>query len=123
MENRDRTANQGGPQGGSQKPGQGGGQQGGGQKTGQGENRSTTGNEWSKDQGMRTGKSDFEIEGGREGAGEIPNPENDSDRGSRSGFRGNAAEESALDADQSEEGFGKNVNRNKDQNNPLSNPK
>ena len=115
MENRDRTANQGGGEQGGRQAESGSGESN--------ENRSTTGNEWSKDQGMRTGKSDFEIEGGREGAGEIPNPENDSDRGSRSGFRGNAAEESALDADESEEGFGKNVNRNKGQNNPLSNPK
>ena len=46
--------------------------------------------------------------------GEIPNPEDQNDRGSRSGFDGNAAEKIALDDDEGEEGSGPDQNRTKD---------
>ena len=92
-------------QGGKQKPGQGGREsQGGGDKpttrpTPSGvpnEGRSTAGSVGRHDQGVRTGKGDYEVTGGRQGPGEIPNPEDQNDRGSRSGFDGNAAEQVAT---------------------------
>ena len=111
---KDRPPRQGGQGQGNQKPGQGGSQQGGredrggNQKPGPGgsdkpttrptpsgvpnEGRSTVGSEGRQDQGVRTGKGDYEDTGGRQGPGEIPNPEEQNDRGSRSGFDGNAAE-------------------------------
>lgn len=63
------------------------------------EGRSTAGSEGRKDQGIRTGKGDFEDQGGRQGPGEIPNPEDQNDRGSRSGFDGNAAEQGVSPSD------------------------
>lgn len=143
MENKDRTSNQGG-QGQGNKPGQGGSQQGGNQKSGQGgsqpggresqgtsdkpttrptpsgvpnEGRSTAGREGRQDQGVRTGEGDFEDLGGRQGPGEIPNREDQNDRGSHSGFDGNAAEKVGTDDDEGDEGFGANQNRTKDPNN------
>ena len=73
------------------------------------EGRSTAGSEGRQDQGLRTGKGDYEYTGGRQGPGEIPNPEEQNDRGSRSGFDGNAAEkEPATDDDA---GFGAHQKR------------
>ena len=63
------------------------------------EGRSTAGSEGRQDQGIRTGKGDFEDQGGRQGPGEIPNPEDLNDRGSRSGFDGNAAEKRVSPSD------------------------
>jgi hypothetical protein len=138
MENRDRTREQGG-QGQENESGQGGSQQGGregqggNQKTGQGgsdkpttrptpsgvpnEGRSTAGSEGRHDQGIRTGIGDNEYPGGRQGPGEIPNPEDQNDRGSRSGFEGNAAEKIALDDDEGDDGSGADQNPTKDPNN------
>jgi hypothetical protein len=136
---KDRPPGQGGQGKGNQKPGQGGSQQGGregqgvNQKPGRGgsdkpttrptpsgvpnEGRSTAGSEGRYDQGIRTGKGDNEVKDGRQGPGEIPNPEDQNDRGSRSGFDGNAAEKIATDDDEGDEGFGADQNRTKDPNN------
>ena len=120
MENRDRTPNQGGQGHGNQKPGQGGSDKPTIRPTPSGvpnEGRSTAGNEGRHDQGVRTGKGDYEYTGGRQGPGEIPNPEDQNDRGSRSGFDGNAAEKIALDDDEGDDGSEAYQNRTKDPNN------
>ncbi len=97
----DRPPGQGGQGQGIQKSGQGGGQQG-------------------EDQGIRTDGGDFESKSGRQGPGEIPNPEDENDRGSHSGFDGNAAEELAADNDEDEEEFGAVKVRTKE---PSSQPR
>ena len=124
---KDRPPGEGGQRQGNQKPGQGGSDKPTTRPTPSGvpnEGRSTAGSEGRQDQGVRTGKGDYEYTGGRQGPGEIPNPEDQNDRGSRSGFDGNAAEKIALDDDEGDEGLGADQNRKKDPNNQTrhSNP-
>ena len=54
------------------------------------EGRSTAGSEGRQDQGLRTGKGDYEYKGGRQGTGGIPNPDDQDDRESAGSFRGTA---------------------------------
>ena len=75
----------------NQPPGKGGAERPGG-----GGSRGTQGQHGGLDQGARTGQADNES-GGREGPSEIPNPDNVNDRGSLSGFDGNAAEDTDED--------------------------
>ena len=77
------------------------------------EGRSTASSEGRQDQGVRTGKGDYEAKRRRQGPGEIPNPEDENDRGSRSGFDGNAAEELAANYDESDEAFDSDQNSTK----------
>ena len=98
MEYKDRPSDQRGQGQGNQKPGQGGQQggregQGGNQKPGQGGRQGQGGSDKSTTRHTPSGVPNE----GRSAEGEIPNPEYQKDRGSRSGFDGNAAEQVATD--------------------------
>lgn len=116
--------------GGDRKPGQGGQQQGGGRERQGGsdkpttrpspsgvpnESRGTDDRHGSVDQGVRPGRGDNEYQGGRQRPGEIPNTDEQGDRGSVTGFRGTAGEEFGADEDEDgDEGLGAGVKRDQD---------
>ncbi len=143
METRDRKSNQGG-QGQGNKSGKGRGQRGnenpeqGGREGESGsdkpstrptpsgvpnEGRGSENQHGAQDQGVRTGKGDYEYKGGRQGTGGIPNPDDRDDSDSAGSFRGTAEPESDENDEDDEQSIGPGQGREENLDSQPRNPR